>query len=56
MRLENDEPIPEPSNIDTKYKVMPSVTIQAALAIRNAKDDKRMSTAELARIMGGPGQ
>ena len=51
-RLENNEPIPEPSNIDTKYKVMPSVTIQAALSIRNAKDDKRMSTADLARIMG----
>ena len=52
MRLENNEPIPEPSNIDTKYKVMPSVTIQAALSIRNAKDDKRMSTADLARVMG----
>ena len=51
-RLENDEPIPEPSEVDTKYKVMPSVTIQAALAIRNAKDAKRMSTADLARIMG----
>ena len=51
-RLENNEPIPEPSNIDTKYKVMPSVTIQAALSIRNAKDAKRMSTADLARVMG----
>ncbi len=52
MRLENNEPIPEPSDIDTKYKVMPSANIQAALSIRNAKDATRMSTADLARVMG----
>lgn len=52
MRLENNEPIPEPSDMDTKYKVMPSVAVQAALSVRNAKDETRKSTADLARAMG----
>ena len=51
-RLENNEPIPEASDIDTKYKVIPSANIQSALSIRNAKDATRMSTADLARAMG----
>ena len=51
-RLENNEPIPSPSDVDTKYKVMPSVAVQAALSVRNAKDETRKSTADLARAMG----
>ncbi|NLM17020.1 MAG: type II toxin-antitoxin system HicB family antitoxin [Candidatus Riflebacteria bacterium] len=49
--LEDDAPIPAPSDADTKYKVAPSPQIQAAIAVRNAKDETRKNTADLARAM-----
>lgn len=52
IRLENDEPIPLPSSVDTGYKVSPSVAVQAALLVRLAKDETRKNTSDLARAMG----
>ena len=51
IRLENNEPIPLPSNQNSKYKVAPSVAVQAALLIRIAKDETRKNTSDLARAM-----
>lgn len=52
IRLENNEPIPLPSDVKTKYKVAPSVAVQAALLVRIAKDESRKTTSDLARAMG----
>lgn len=48
-RLEAGNEIPMPSKSDSPYKVAPSVAIQAALLIRNARKGKTL--AEFARAM-----
>lgn len=50
IRLEKSDEIPQPSSGQYKYKIAPSVTVQAALSVRFARRDR--SLADLARALG----